>query len=67
MPPERETKNPHWANEYARAIEPTAVTSQDNKEIVPTLARLAGSMIMPEPIILTATMMVRPTTPILVD
>src|SRR6476659_10546862 len=37
------------------AIEPTAVTPQDNSEIAPTCAMLAGSMMMPDPIMLTAT------------
>ena len=38
------------------AIEPTAVTIQDSSEIAPTLAMLVGSMMMPEPIMFTATM-----------
>ena len=38
------------------AIEPSAVTIQDNSEIAPTFAIFVGSMMMPEPIMLTATM-----------
>ena len=38
------------------AIEPSAVTIQDSSEIAPTLAMFVGSMMMPEPIMLTATM-----------
>src|SRR5262245_39464218 len=38
------------------AIEPTAVTIQESSEIAPTFAMLVGSMMMPEPIMLTATM-----------
>src|SRR6267154_3246162 len=38
------------------AIEPTAVTIHDNSEIAPTWAMLVGSMMIPEPIMLTATM-----------
>ena len=38
------------------AIEPSAVTIQDNSEIAPTFAMFVGSMMMPEPIMLTATM-----------
>jgi hypothetical protein len=37
------------------AIEPTAVTPHDSSEIAPTCAMFAGSMMMPEPIMLTAT------------
>ncbi len=44
------------------ASEPTAVTSQDSSEIAPTCAMLAGSMMMPEPIMLTVTMNVSCTT-----
>ena len=40
------------------AIEPTAVTTQERREIAPTCAMFAGSMMMPEPIMLTATMTV---------
>ena len=38
------------------AIEPTAVTTHESSEIAPTFAMLAGSMMMPEPIMFTATM-----------
>src|SRR3954470_8749590 len=38
------------------AIDPSAVTSQDSSEIAPTLAMLVGSMMIPEPIMFTATM-----------
>jgi len=38
------------------AIEPTAVTIQESREIAPTCAMLEGSMMMPEPIMFTATM-----------
>ena len=38
------------------AIEPTAVTIHDSREIAPTWAMLVGSMMMPEPIMFTATM-----------
>src|SRR6185295_11714541 len=38
------------------AIEPNAVTIQESSEMPPTCAMLAGSMMMPEPIIFTATM-----------
>src|SRR4051812_47104281 len=37
------------------AIDPSAVTTQDNSEIAPTCAMFAGSMMMPEPIMFTAT------------
>src|SRR6188508_330556 len=37
-------------------MEPTAVTSHDSSEIAPTCAVLVGSMMMPEPIMFTATM-----------
>src|SRR4249919_1835548 len=37
------------------AIDPTAVTAQDSSEIAPTCAMLAGSMMIPDPIMLTAT------------
>ena len=40
------------------AIEPTAVTIQESSEIAPTCAMLEGSMMMPEPIMFTATMKV---------
>src|SRR5262245_65506992 len=38
------------------AIEPRAVTIQDSSEIAPTLAMFVGSMMIPEPIMFTATM-----------
>src|ERR1700752_712532 len=38
------------------AIEPTAVTPQDSSEIAPTWAMFGGNMMMPEPIMFTATM-----------
>jgi len=38
------------------AIDPTAVTTHDSNEIAPTPAMFAGSMMMPEPIMFTATM-----------
>src|SRR5688500_3858688 len=38
------------------AIEPTAVTIHDSSEMAPTCAMFVGSMMMPEPIMLTATM-----------
>src|SRR5678816_13788 len=44
------------------AIDPTAVTTHDSNEIAPTPAMLAGSMMMPEPIMFTATMNVSCTT-----
>src|SRR5215471_4912130 len=37
------------------AIEPSAVTIQERSEIAPICAMLVGSMMMPEPIMLTAT------------
>ena len=37
-------------------IEPTAVTIHDSSEMAPTCAMLVGSMMMPEPIMFTATM-----------
>src|SRR3954451_8963084 len=37
-------------------MEPSAVTIQESREIPPTWAMLVGSMMMPEPIMLTATM-----------
>ncbi len=60
MPPVRVQKRPHWAKQYAIAIEPTAVISHDSSEIAPNCAMLAGSMMMPEPIMLIATRVVRP-------
>src|SRR6478609_10407496 len=44
------------------AREPTAVTSQDSSEIAPTWAMLAGSMMMPDPIMFTVTRKVSCTT-----
>ena len=38
------------------AMEPTAVTTQDSSEIAPTCAMFVGSMMIPEPIMFTATM-----------
>src|SRR5258706_1785271 len=37
------------------ATDPTAVTIQESSEIAPTRAMLAGNMMMPDPIMLTAT------------
>src|SRR5258705_13370069 len=37
------------------ATDPNAVTSQESSEIAPTLAMLAGSMMIPEPIMFTVT------------
>ena len=56
MPPGRWLNMPACAKPYAIAIEPTAVTIHDNSEIAPTCAMLVGSMMMPEPIMFTATM-----------
>src|SRR3954471_19379162 len=56
MPPGRWLKTPACAKPQAMASDPIAVTSQDSSEIAPTLAMLAGSMMMPEPIMLTVTM-----------
>ncbi len=36
------------------AIEPTAVTIQDSREMAPTCAMFVGSRMIPEPIMLTA-------------
>src|SRR6185295_10628066 len=47
---------PACAKPYAMAIDPSAVTIHDSREIAPTCAMLAGSMMMPEPIMFTATM-----------
>ena len=55
MPPGRVLKTPACAKPYAIAIEPTAVTPHDRSEMAPTCAMFAGSMMMPEPIMLTAT------------
>src|SRR5512145_2306593 len=38
------------------AIEPTAVTPHESSEIAPTCAMFVGSMMIPEPIMFTATM-----------
>ena len=62
MPPARWLKSPAWANPQAMAIEPSAVTIQESREIAPTCAMLVGSMMMPEPIMFTATMNVSCTT-----
>src|SRR5262245_64416754 len=43
-------------------MDPSAVTIQDSREIAPTWAMLVGSMMMPEPIMFTATMNVSCTT-----
>src|SRR5512139_620709 len=64
MPPGRWLKMPACAKPYAIAIEPTAVTSHDSREMAPTCAMLAGSMMMPDPIMFTVTMNVSCTTPI---
>jgi hypothetical protein len=40
------------------AMEPTAVTSQESSEIAPTSAMFVGSMMIPEPIMLTIVMKV---------
>ena len=53
---------PACAKPYAIAIEPSAVTIHDNSEIAPTFAMFVGSMMMPEPIMLTVTMNVSCTT-----
>jgi len=44
----------------AIAIEPSAVTTHDSSEIAPSCAMLAGNMMIPEPIMLIATRVVRP-------
>src|SRR4051794_40944009 len=62
MPPDRGHSTPSCAKQYAMAIEPTAVTTHDNSEIAPICARLVGSMMMPDPIMLTATSVVRPAS-----
>jgi hypothetical protein len=38
------------------AIEPSAVTIQESSEMAPTLAMFVGNMMIPEPIMFTATM-----------
>ncbi len=40
------------------AIDPSAVTIHESSEIPPTCAMFAGSMMIPEPIMFTATMKV---------
>src|SRR5262245_14277287 len=62
MPPERGHRMPSCAKQYAIAIEPTAVTSHDSNEIAPSCARFVGSMMIPDPIMLTATSVVRPAS-----
>lgn len=47
------------------ASEPIAVTTHDSNEIAPTFAMFAGSMMIPEPIMLTVTINVSCTTFIL--
>ncbi|MNN81786.1 hypothetical protein D3C81_1986460 [compost metagenome] len=42
------------------AIEPIAVNIQDSNETAPSWAMLVGSMMMPEPIMFTATSVVSP-------
>src|SRR6476660_4058685 len=64
MPPSRWLNRPACAKPHAMAIEPTAVTIHDKSEIAPTLAMLVGSMMMPEPIMFTATMNVSWTSDI---
>lgn len=58
MPPPFLLYMPHLAKTYAKAMEPTAVTSQETIESAPTCASFDGSMMMPEPIIFTAVRMV---------
>ncbi|MNQ14658.1 hypothetical protein D3C85_276150 [compost metagenome] len=41
-------------------MEPIAVTIQDSSETAPSCAMFAGSMMMPEPIMFTATSVVSP-------
>src|SRR5262245_36693315 len=60
MPPARGQSTPSCAKQYAMAIEPTAVITHDSSEIAPSWARFVGSMMIPEPIMLTATIVVRP-------
>src|SRR6187401_733057 len=62
MPPVFWLNIPICAKPYAMAIDPTAVTIHDVSEIAPTPAMFAGSMMMPEPIMFTATMNVSCTT-----
>src|SRR4026208_1207935 len=56
MPPGRWLYMPACAKPYAIAIEPIAGTIHDSREMAPTFAMLVGSMMMPEPIMFTATM-----------
>ena len=56
MPPDRLLNRPACANPQAIAMDPTAVTIQESSDIAPTLAMLLGSMMMPDPIMFTATM-----------
>src|SRR5262245_54583188 len=58
MPPGRWLRTPAWANPQAIASEPSAVAIQESREIAPTWAMFAGSMMIPEPIMLMATMTV---------
>src|SRR6185503_7548657 len=62
MPPSRWLKSPACAKPQAMAIEPRAVTIHESREMAPTWAMLLGSMMMPEPIMFTATMNVSCTT-----
>src|SRR6478736_7167120 len=62
MPPSRWLNRPACAKPHAMAIEPSAVTIHDKSEIAPTFAMFVGSMMMPEPIMFTATMNVSWTT-----
>ncbi|KXB90092.1 hypothetical protein HMPREF3182_01404 [Megasphaera hutchinsoni] len=45
---------PQRAKVIDKASEPSAVTSQERMEMVPTSANLVGSMMIPAPIILAA-------------
>src|SRR5512147_2144283 len=56
MPPLRWLKRPACANPQAMAMDPSAVTTHDRREIAPTLAMFVGSMMIAEPIMFTATM-----------
>ncbi len=60
MPPDLGHSTPSCAKQYAMAIEPTAVMIHDSSEIAPSWARFVGSMMIPDPIMLTATIVVRP-------
>ncbi|GLU40860.1 hypothetical protein Pssp01_49530 [Pseudomonas sp. NBRC 100443] len=46
------------------AMEPTAVNTHDSSETAPSWAMLEGSMMIPEPIMLTITRVVSPVRPI---